>query len=86
MTNSEKPGVNRSPLQQAGPVSRPTPPDSAVRVQADRPSPRRMGKLAALLANILGPASTQRERNRVEAYQERLKGYGSLANVTYPRF
>ena len=45
-----------------------------------------MGKLAAWLANILGPASTQRERNRIEAYQERLKGYGSLANVTYPRF
>ena len=57
-----------------------------VRVQAGGPSPRRIGGLAALLANILGPASTQRERNRIEAYQERLKGYGSLANVTYPRF
>ena len=42
--------------------------------------------MAALLANILGLASTQRERNRIEAYQERLKGYGSLAKVTYPRF
>ena len=56
------------------------------RVQAGGPSPRRIGVWAALLARIFGPAATQRERRRKEAYQERLKGYGSLTHVTYPRF
>lgn len=85
MTTSVRFGVDRSPLERVRPGSQPTAPDSAVRVQSGGPSPRRIGVLAALLAKLFGPATTQRERNRIEAYQERLRGYGSLANVTYPR-
>jgi hypothetical protein len=85
MTTSVRFGVDRSPLERVRPGSLPTAPDSAVRVQSGRPSQERKGVLAALLAKIHGPAATQRERNRIEAYQDLLKGYGSLANVTYPR-
>ncbi len=56
-----------------------------VRVQAEGPSPERIGIWAALLAKIFGPAATQRERTRREAYQERLKGYGTLNRFSYPR-
>ena len=56
-----------------------------VRVQAVGPSPRRIGVWAALLAKIFGPAATQRQRTSQEALEERLKGYGTLTSVTYPR-
>ena len=56
-----------------------------VRVQAGSPSPRKIGVWASILAKISGPAATQRERASQEAYQERLKGYGTLTSVTYPR-
>ena len=56
-----------------------------VRVQTGDPSPRRIGVWAGLLSRIIGPPVTQRERTRQEAYQERLKGNGTLARFSYPR-
>ena len=49
------------------------------------PLTRKMGVWAALLAKINGPAVTQRERTRQEAYEERLKGNGVLTRFMSPR-
>lgn len=36
------------------------------------------------LVRIFGQAATRRERNRQEAYRERLTGLGALARFNYP--
>ena len=57
------------------------------RVPADdgNPSLTRKGVWSALLAIINGPAVTQRERARREAYVERIKGNGILTRFISPR-
>ena len=56
-----------------------------IRVKAGIPSPRKKGVWSAVLALINGPAVTQRERTRREAYVERIKGNGTLTRFVSPR-
>ena len=38
-----------------------------------------------MLAIIFGPPATQRQRTRLEAYHEGIKGHGTLTGFGYPR-
>ena len=69
-----------------GTTARAAPPyRGLVFVQAVGPSPRKIGVWAALMAKLLGPAATRRQLTRQEAYQEWLRGYGTLTSATWPR-